>query len=263
MAFTFVLNLLMNTDLFLVKKLISGNSSEQVGYYTGALTISRIPYALMMTISLVIFPLISKLTSIGDREKSKKYIENALKYPFVLLLGIAVVISSNSELVVKFILGNKYVFPAPTGEILNILVFAILGLAIFTLSTTIISGSGKPNVSLGIGIITLAIDISINYLFIPKFNLVGAAFAKCLSLSIGVTLCMIYLWKTQGAYLKPFTVLRSGLVTAFLLFLSTLYFPEGILLGLAKIAVFGILFFALIFVVGEFKIKDVLALVKK
>lgn len=262
MSFTFILNLLMNTDLFLVKKLTLENTDQQVGYYTGALTISRIPYSLMMTVSLIIFPLISKVTSIGDKEKTKRYIENALKYPFILLLGCAVVISSNADLIIKIILGQKYISPAPTGDVLSVLVFAVTGLAIFTLSTSIISGSGKPTVSLAIGIVALVIDIIVNWTFIPKFGLLGGAYSKGISLTIAVFICMIYLYKKHSSALPILTFIRGIGIAAITVYLSGLYVPEGIIDGFAKLIVVGLGFFALIFASQEFKIKEILALRK-
>ncbi|KAA3607019.1 MAG: hypothetical protein DWQ06_00425 [Calditrichaeota bacterium] len=262
MSFTFILNLLMNTDLFLVKKLTLENTDQQVGYYTGALTISRIPYSLMMTVSLIIFPLISKVTSIGDKERTKRYIENALKYPFILLLGCAVVISSNSDLIIKIILGQKYISPAPTGEVLSVLVFAVTGLAIFTLSTSIISGSGKPAVSLGIGVIALLIDIAINWAFIPKYGLLGGAYSKGVSLTIAVLICLVYLYKKHNSSLPILTFIRGIGVAALTVYLADLYIPVGIVDGFIKLALVGIVFFIFIFLTQEFKVKEILALRK-
>lgn len=261
MSFAFVLNLLMNTDLFLIKKLIGDD--KLVGYYTGALTISRIPYSLMMTVSLIIFPLISKLTSIQDKEKTKLYIENALKYPFVLLLGCAIIISTNADLIIKIVLGTKYVYPAPTSEVLSVLVFAVLILAIFTLSTTIISGTGKPLISLTIAIIALVSDIAINYYFIPKYNLIGAAYSKCLALTFGTTLCMIYLFKNHKAYLNLLTILRSIVIAIILFYVSSLYNPTNLIDGFAKFCAVGIAFLGLNFLFKEFKLSEILTLISK
>jgi len=61
MGFAFMINLVMNTDLFLVKKLMPPElANTHTGFYTAALTLSRIPYMVLISLNFILFPIISR-----------------------------------------------------------------------------------------------------------------------------------------------------------------------------------------------------------
>jgi len=68
MSFAFMMNLVMNTDLFLVKKLTDpAVSNLHAGYYTAGLTISRIPYMVLISLNFILFPLIHQRRNPPER----------------------------------------------------------------------------------------------------------------------------------------------------------------------------------------------------
>ena len=258
MIFAFILNLLMSTDLFLVKKLISSDISTanlQTGYYTAAVTVSRIPYSFMMAVAIIIFPLISKVTSINDAETTKRYINNTLRFSFIFLIGIVGIISFNSTELISFILGAKY---SLGGEPLRILSFAVLFLSMFTICNYIIMGAGKPKFSILFGFITLVLDIILNYFLIPVFGLKGAALSVLISVSIGLILTLIFLKKNFGTMIHYITIIKTVIALIIIYFISKLLGETTNLLIMGKAIFLYILFFLLLILFREIEKKDIL-----
>src|SRR5215471_19132632 len=88
LLFTLVLTLLQRIDLMLIKALSSPDAriaSENAGYYSAAVDIANITYQIIVSVTFVIFPLISKATFDGDRASTQTYIRNTLRYTVMVM----------------------------------------------------------------------------------------------------------------------------------------------------------------------------------
>lgn len=254
MIFTLIINLLMNVDLFLVKALSPMEvANSSAGYYAAALTIARVPYQAIISITLVLFPLISRATFISDKLKTASYISNAFRYSYMLLLGFVVLISSNSKQIISLLYTDKYLAGS---QPLAILSFGLLFFSLFIISTIIISGSGRPIISVGIGIIAILIDIGLNYLLIPKFHLVGAAFATTFTLFGSFLMCLGYIKRRFGVFMPMSSFLKIS-NCGIIIYLSALLFRVSNLFLLPKLAILGIMYFLLLSISRELKKEDV------
>jgi O-antigen/teichoic acid export membrane protein len=182
--FILVTNLILNIDLLMLKALSPPSLSNLYsGYYTAASTLARIPYFFTSALSLVILPLISRATSLKDHESTKRYVENSLRYTLILLVFLSFLISPTAKELMGLLYSRDYL---PASESLSILVFGLALFSLFFILTTIVSAAGKPKVCLYFALIVLFLDIGLNYLFIPRYEMKGAALATTISLCGGV-----------------------------------------------------------------------------
>jgi stage V sporulation protein B len=257
MIFALILNLLMSVDLFFVKKLISTDvitANLESGYYTAAITVSRIPYSLMMTVSIIIFPLISKVTSLNDQESTKTYITNALRLSFILLVAIGGIISFNSTEIISFILGAKYI---QGGESLSILAFNVVFLSLFTISCYIIAGAGRPIIPILFGTISLILDVILNNILIPIYGLKGAALSALFSISIGFFISQIFIYRNYRAAISFLTIIKSSVALIVVFFISKyIGLSNGIYIVL-KVFLLFIIYFILLIIFKEIKKNDI------
>ena len=254
MLFALIINLLMHMDLFLLKSLSSPKIANLfAGYYNAALTIARIPYLLIISITFVLFPLVSRSTFVKDVVRTKNYINSAIRYSFILLALIATLISANSKAVLSLLYTDKYL---PAAFPLSILVFGVLFFALFVISTTIISGSGYPKNSIKIGLFVLFLDVVLNYILIPKYHLIGAAIASTLAMLAGVILCALYLTFKFKAFMPRASFLKIALSGLIVYLLSSSFRISGILL-LIELIFFAIVYFLLLVFIKELKQSDI------
>ena len=93
--YTLTFELLKQVDLLVVKgnaAVLGGEELGQVmvGQYSAAMDFARVPYFLVMGISLVLFPMLSTVAFAGDNDAVKRYIHNATRFTF----GLAAVTSA-------------------------------------------------------------------------------------------------------------------------------------------------------------------------
>lgn len=194
-----VSNLLQRADLILIKKYISTDSltaNKMAGYYTALMTIAGVTYQAIVSIAFVIFPIISKATFEEKQDEVKSYIRQTTKYTLMLMALSATIFSSNAKVVLEVLYNKEYILGA---EALQIAAYGLMFFGLIYILTTIVSSSGKPRVSLIIGIITLACSISLNILLIPSYKIVGAASATTIAMFLGVVVATIYIHLTFKA----------------------------------------------------------------
>jgi len=246
--YTLIINLLLNIDLFLIKSLsLKETANLYAGYYNAALTIARIPYLIIIPISYVIFPFISKSTSLKDTATTKSYISKGIRFCSIFLILCAVLIATNAEGIITLLYSKAY----SSGALpLSIVCFGMIFLALILVSTTIISSSGLPTNSLIIVSAVLLVDFLLNYLAIPRFKLTGAAAATTISMGIGLFICVIYLKKKFSSFLPVKTLFKITAASGIILAFSYLFKTTGILL-IVKLFFLSAIYLAILFLLKE------------
>jgi len=180
----FLINLMMNLDLLMLKALTSIEESNlAAGYYTSALTIARIPYQLLMGLNLALFPFIASHSKEGNREEVGNHIRKGIKLYFGLLLIAAVGISSSPEATIGLIYPIEY---TEGGKPLFLLAFGYLFFALWVFIATIMTASGHPRQALLFGTITVGVQYVSLLFLIPKFGPVGASLGSLCAWAVGV-----------------------------------------------------------------------------
>ena len=91
-----LLNLALNYDLPLLHH-FAGNivgseaAARLAGHYQALRTLALLPYQALLVVTFVIFPLVSQSTFVADREATRAYVTQTLRYALILAgaMGIA------------------------------------------------------------------------------------------------------------------------------------------------------------------------------
>jgi stage V sporulation protein B len=192
--------LLMSIDLFAVKAI--GGGETEAGYYTSATTISRVSYFLFAGLAMTLLPSISKSTSSNNTELTKGYIQQSMRYMLMVLIPGVLLISATSADLLTLVYSSRYIEAASS---LRILAFGLGLLSLFFVLAHIIMGSGRPKIALWIALPLVGVDILLNIFLIPRYGLVGAAWATTITGFLGVCAASVYtLWR-----FKTLTNLKS------------------------------------------------------
>ncbi|HXG66156.1 MAG TPA: oligosaccharide flippase family protein, partial [Blastocatellia bacterium] len=175
LLFTLVLNLLQKVDLMLVKALSSPDASiasVNAADYGAAINLANLTYQIIISVTFVIFPLVSQATFANDRRSTQVYISNTMRYTLMIMALVATLFSANAGEVMHVIYPQAY----QTGSgALAVVAYGMLLFGMLHVATTIISASGRPVASLIVGALTLAASAALNAMLIPRYGLVGAA----------------------------------------------------------------------------------------
>jgi len=191
-------------------------ANQYVGYYRAAQTFAFVPYQLIISMTFIVFPMISKATSLGNRDAARSTIQHAMRLSLLLLLSVAAPISGAAEGVVRLAYPADYVAGAPA---LAILIFGIVAFALFAVAATAISGAGQPSLAAGIAGVSLLAVIVANRFLIMRAGLgpetlgaaaTGTAIGMTVAL-VGSALAVYFLF---GVFVPVLTWIRAALAAS-------------------------------------------------
>ena len=257
-----VINGLQKADIILVKALSAGGvevASQNAGYYGAAVNVANITYQIIISVTFVIFPLISEASFREERQRTAGYISTTLRYTLMIMVGTATVFSANSARILGIIYPPGYQSGATA---LSIIAYGALFYGLLYVMVTIISASGRPLVSLGISGAALLANVALNYGLIPWKGLSGAATGATAAMLLGVVIAGSFLRVKYGTLLPAASILRI-LLSAAVVYGLSLILPHGSkIIGLAELSAVSILFVVCLLVTGELGRAEVLALRK-
>jgi len=205
-------NLILSLDLFFIKGTLMNN--QITGLYSAASQIARIPYFIMLGISAALFPAIS--SCMENRDKIQNYIRESVRYTLILIIPVAMVISVSSIPLISLIFSDDF---AAGGQPLEVLIFGICFLGLFSLFLTIISGCNQPYLALFLTLFVLIIDFVANSILVPVAGMSGGALATTISGAAGAGICSVYLYRKYGSFIGGVSLMKilfSAAVAAFL-----------------------------------------------
>lgn len=220
--FTLLINLILKTDLLLIKRLAPhAVSSAYAAYYAAAQALAFVPYQAVIAITFVVFPMISHLSSLEGRERVRGYIRQALRHSGMLTFLIAALFSSSAGQIVTLLFPAGY---GAAGLPLSILVCGVVFFSLFVVSATVISGSGRPAHAALIALGTLAVDCALNAWLIPIYGMPGAAAATGTAMCAGMCASWVYLRSRFGSCL-PFISFARIMLAALVVYGVSIFFP--------------------------------------
>lgn len=150
-------------------------STQEVGIYAAAARITEITFLFLTAITNFLFVRYINNKSNKDR---RRYMRRLLLVFSGVGLFFSTVLLSQSDLIIRMILGEEFLNAA---DVLRILAISILFVYHAVLSGFIISRHGFSVIDLSRTVVGLVINIVLNALLIPKYGAEGAAIASAIS----------------------------------------------------------------------------------
>ena len=283
MAYTFFLNAILRADLFILKwasgvdtSLFGGGASggdelsnQLAGVYSAMQNVARLPYQAVIAITFVVFPIVSRATFEGDADAAKLYIRQTGRYSLLLVGAMVSVLIADRGSLLAALYPAEY---APGAAALLWLALAMMCFALMYVGTTILISAARPVRAGSIATLTLTASVVLALWMVDGAEvgfgmLERVALATFLGTAIGLAASILVLAHDFRAVVPPLTVLRVLVAGALVVFISGLAPLESLFeaissrlvrLGIVgvKMAVFGVLFYALIYVFREFGEAD-------
>ena len=271
-----IVNLLMFTDGLLLKRVVTewaqhrgiadptAYANAQAGFYGAVQNPARIPYQLILAVTLVIFPLISKSTFDNDVEKTRGYIRTTMRYSLVVAGLFAAVLAARPDATMRLFYKPEYAVGA---HALSALVLGYVAFSLFNIAGTIINGSGRTLPTTIIGVVTLAATVAAEWIGIRMAlergadPLFVAAVTTAATMTLGVLLSAGYLWKTFGAAPLPLlTLVRTAAAYAAAIVAGRAWTHAGLMPGkvgtLVSCAVIGVVYLVVAVGTGELSVGE-------
>ena len=262
-VYTLLINLALNYDLLLLRRFAGqaapgAPADALAGAYEAVRNLALLPYQALLVVTFVIFPLVSRATFAEDREATKAYVRQTLRYAIILGAAVATVLAARPAGLLAVLYPKAFVIGAPA---LPILAAGVVALALLAITGSIVTASGRPDVAIGLVGLTLAVGSAVAFAIVPgsapgPAMLQAAAVATAVGMVAGLLAALLYLWRRFSAWPPPWSVLRVCAAAVLGVALARLLPGTGKLVGLAGCAASAIVFAASLLVLREFGATD-------
>ena len=221
--YTLAINLILNIDLWLVKKYFS--QSAIPGYYYVAGILAKVPYYLFFGLNAAVLPYLSGALASGDHKVAHQTIRTACRILTIVIFPLAVLVTSYShEIIVLFFSAEFFA----GGDILRILFWGMALLAFHFLLSTILTADNKPKLPLIITLCILILSICFNLILIPKYGAIGAAIATTCSVFIGVLFSGTMVFKRFRTFIDLRSLGKIIFASLIIFFISLIVRANGL-----------------------------------
>jgi stage V sporulation protein B len=216
-AYLVVVNLLMFIDGILVKKMITLAAGAQrgdleAGLYNSVQTIARLPYQLILAVTFVIFPMMSRATFDADGERAQRYVLVTMRYSLIVVGLMAAPLAARPAAVMQLLFPAIYATAAPA---LPILLLGYVAFSLFNILGTILNSAGETRASLKTGLWTVLVCAAAVWGALT-FAIrdggvrpsVAAACATSFAMLFGVVLAGVAVYRRFGAVMPLSTAIR-------------------------------------------------------
>ena len=215
------LNLLMQTDLFFVSRLVgqaAGPSLEGIkaantlrGVYRGVQLFAFLPYQLLMSITFVLFPLLARASARGDRAAVRSYTMTGIRLGFVLTGLMCGSVSAIAPHVLHLVFPEEMWVPG--GDVLRILSLGLGAFSVLGITCAALAGLGRATAAalltaLGVALIATGCMVLIPRVALGPAMLVQAATATSIAMVLTASAAGLVLRSTAGGFVSAATIVR-------------------------------------------------------
>jgi stage V sporulation protein B len=261
--YTLLINAALNFDLTLLRRFAAlaaqpEQANTLAGTYDAVRNFALLPYQALLIITFVIFPLVSRSTFEQDRETTRAYVTQTLRYALILAAAMASVLCARPEGLLRLIYRPEY---ADGATALPILVSGIVALSLLGVSGAIINASGHQWVAVALVALTVTVGAGASFLIVPGRPpgppmLAAMASATALGMYTGIAAALIYVRRRFEALPPLASVVRVVVSTAAAIGVARLVPGSGKLITLGVLAGSGLIFLLVLVLLGEFGPTD-------
>ncbi len=213
LAVALLLNFAMQADIFLLKRLSDPSEADRLaGFYGASQNIARLPYFILVTASLVMFPTLARLK--GDapevRAARSEVSSRAIVMVLGLVSGICAIVAPIADRVLVFLFPPEY---AAAAGALAWLLPGVAALSLLNLSVSMVSGAGRPGVSTMVLLGALVAQGIACSTLIPMYGITGAAAGTTIAVTLAFGAVLFWQHRNFGTRV-PLRALATMLVAA-------------------------------------------------
>jgi O-antigen/teichoic acid export membrane protein len=262
-VYALLLNLALNYDVSLLQYFAAHKDAAGapaiVASYQTLRTLALLPYQALIVITFVIFPLVSRSTFAEDKDATRAYVTQTLRYALLFAGAMGLVLGARPGALLAILYKNPaYGAGAPA---LPILVAGECTLALLGVACAILNAAGRTRATLSFMAITVVVGAGAAAILIPSAEpgpamLIAAASATSLGMAAGFLSSLVYLRTRLGGGLPLATVARVAAAAGAAVVIARFLPAHGKIMGLAAIAAVGIVYAVVLIALGEFGAED-------
>lgn len=260
LVYQLALNLVLQADLLVMKAVLSRREGVDeaaintlAGVYKAVQNFAFLPYQLLLAVTFVVFPVVSKSTLEGDREATAGFVRGALRFSALALGAMLAVLGAMPGGVLRLAYRPPFDLGAP---VLRWLSLAQGAFALSVIGTTIVLAAGRTAAASALMAAMLAAVFAGNVVGLALSPadlsaLTHTALGTLFGCLVGLVLVGAYVRRTFGAFLSLTTAARVAACGVGAAAVGAWVPWPGKVGTLAGAAVVGLIYVALLVVTRE------------
>ncbi len=152
--------------------------NESVGYYTGAMKLTKLLLGVTSSLCVVLLPRLSALAKNSDTDEFNRISGKSFDFVITISLPLVVGLIAMAPTLIYLFCGEEYV---PSISCMQIAAPIILFISVSYVFAQLMYAIGKENVTIIMGVCGAVINLCVNLLLIPQYAQNGASFATLLA----------------------------------------------------------------------------------
>ncbi len=218
--------------------------AAQVGIFNAAALLSGVLLQLMPAIAFLYLPIASQIYAQNDLLKLKRVFSSITKWATSIALPVFLVMALFPEEVVNFLYGSQYLVGAAVLSILSVGYF--INTAFGPSGMTFVA-IGKPRILTYVSAINAITNITLNILLVPKYGIIGSAYAVSITYILSKIIFGVILYKNYRIH--PFT---KTLVKPVVLAITIAYLLEMVISKFVVVKWWMLPIFFIVFIIIYF-----------
>lgn len=182
-------HLLLRVDVYMVQALLG--DPRQTAFYALALHLTETVLEVPQAIGLVLYPRLAAL----PEEEIHRITAQTCRRMLVLTIPAAALLAVFGPWVITLWYGEAF---APAGAPLPWAAVGVAAMALFVIVTRDFTARSKQRVNTTAGLLALAANVALNLYLIPRYGIVGAAFATAAAYSAACAVLMYFFRAESG-----------------------------------------------------------------
>lgn len=178
-------------------------TNREVGIYATAVFLAEMIWYIPAAVSTVLLPAVS---SADSEARAISISLKAIRHTVFLSLGAAIVLALSSQWLINSLYGPAF---APAVRALQVLLFGVVMLSPAKLIVSHLAGVGKSQYVSYLALSGLGLTLLLDILLIPRFGLLGAAWASAAAYSCSGLLSLFWLKRHLKAEIIPSLILNK------------------------------------------------------
>lgn len=178
-------------------------TNREVGIYATAVFLAEMIWYIPAAVSTVLLPAVS---SAGTESRAKEISLKAIRHTVFLSLAAAVVLALSAQWLITMLYGTAFV---PAVRALQVLLLGVVMLAPAKLIVSHLAGVGKSQYVSYLALSGLALTLLLDIILIPRYGMLGAAWASAAAYSCSGLLSLYWLKRHLNVGIVPSLILNK------------------------------------------------------
>lgn len=232
-------------------------ASHEAGLYRAAQTLAFVPYQLMTSITLVLFPIVSRANALGDVKVVEQSVRGALRFSWLFLGALLAPLVGAAHGAVRVAFPAAY---ADAADVIPVLALSQFFFALAVLHATILVGQNLALRVSALAVLALAVGLSASVVLATYTTFSTLPIRVALGTALG-SLVFFLATKTLlatrlQARVPSATVLRLALAGAAAIGVGRVLPQASLVLGLMSVLLAGLAYMVVLVLTGEITRED-------